>query len=250
MLTFLRKIRRSLIQSGSTTKPASPVGRYLLYGIGEIALVVIGILIALQINNWNEDQKRRGTEINLLFELQDNLTNDLQDIKLNLLEDTETLTSNKVVLYHLENKLAYHDSLSFHYGKLQRSTTFVENTSAFENLKTLGFNLISNDALRKKISNLYSARYHYINEINLNTSNEFIWSHFTPLLLENLHTISILENAVPLNHQNLTGNSTFMETLRWHIGIKEFVINLYQNTENAIMEVLLLIEQELNDERK
>ena len=50
MLTFLRKIRRSLIESGSTQK-------YLLYAIGEIALVVIGILIALQINNWNEDSK-------------------------------------------------------------------------------------------------------------------------------------------------------------------------------------------------
>ena len=50
MLTFLRKIRRSLVGSGSA-------GRYLLYAIGEIALVVIGILIALQINNWNEERK-------------------------------------------------------------------------------------------------------------------------------------------------------------------------------------------------
>ena len=47
MLTFLRKIRKSLIESGIARK-------YLLYAIGEIALVVIGILIALQINNWNE----------------------------------------------------------------------------------------------------------------------------------------------------------------------------------------------------
>ncbi len=50
MLTFLRRIRKSLINSGSTRK-------YLLYAIGEIALVVIGILIALQINNWNEERK-------------------------------------------------------------------------------------------------------------------------------------------------------------------------------------------------
>lgn len=49
MLTFLRKIRRSLIGSGST-------GKYVLYATGEIALVVIGILIALQINNWNSQK--------------------------------------------------------------------------------------------------------------------------------------------------------------------------------------------------
>tara|TARA_Y100000385_G_C13099534_1_gene643585 strand:- start:2936 stop:3121 length:186 start_codon:yes stop_codon:yes gene_type:complete len=52
MLTLLRKIRKSLIDSGSSRK-------YLLYAIGEIALVVIGILIALQINNWNESRKDR-----------------------------------------------------------------------------------------------------------------------------------------------------------------------------------------------
>ena len=52
MLTFLRKIRKSLIDSGSSR-------RYLFYAIGEIALVVIGILIALQINNWNQGQSNQ-----------------------------------------------------------------------------------------------------------------------------------------------------------------------------------------------
>jgi len=55
MLTFLRRIRKNLIESGSARK-------YLLYAIGEIALVVIGILIALQINNWNEWRKDRINE--------------------------------------------------------------------------------------------------------------------------------------------------------------------------------------------
>ena len=59
MLTFLRKIRKSLIDLGSTRK-------YLLYAIGEIALVVIGILIALQINNWNENQKSVRVENELV----------------------------------------------------------------------------------------------------------------------------------------------------------------------------------------
>ena len=70
MLTFLRRIRRSLIESGSPRK-------YLLYAIGEIALVVIGILIALQINNWNEREKllKKEKEILLLLEeeLHDNI---------------------------------------------------------------------------------------------------------------------------------------------------------------------------------
>ena len=66
MIKFFRKIRYDLMENptsakataGSKTgKPASRTGKYLKYAIGEIALVVIGILIALQINNWNEERK-------------------------------------------------------------------------------------------------------------------------------------------------------------------------------------------------
>ena len=56
MLTFFRRIRKGLLGEGATSK-------YLLYAIGEIALVVIGILIALQINNWNEYRKDKYCEI-------------------------------------------------------------------------------------------------------------------------------------------------------------------------------------------
>jgi len=62
MLTFLRKIRKSLIETESNQK-------YILYAVGEIALVVIGILIALQINNWNEGRKKRIQEQSYLAAL-------------------------------------------------------------------------------------------------------------------------------------------------------------------------------------
>ena len=57
MIKFFRKIRQNLISEGKT-------GKYLKYAIGEIILVVIGILIALQINNWNEVRKDKIAELN------------------------------------------------------------------------------------------------------------------------------------------------------------------------------------------
>ena len=62
MFAFLRKIRRSLIESGS-------IGKYLIYAIGEIALVVIGILIALQINNWNNKRLNSIEEERILLSI-------------------------------------------------------------------------------------------------------------------------------------------------------------------------------------
>ena len=60
MIKFFRKIRQNLIREGKTVNPAAlPAGRYLKYAIGEIVLVVIGILIGLQVNSWNEQRKDR-----------------------------------------------------------------------------------------------------------------------------------------------------------------------------------------------
>ena len=84
MIHFFRHIRRQLVKSSQTS-------RYILYAIGEIFLVVIGILIALQINNWNEDKViRTEIEANLL-----NLTQAIQkDYEL-----LETIEANNTFRY-------------------------------------------------------------------------------------------------------------------------------------------------------
>ena len=72
MIQFFRKIRFNLMEKNKT-------GKYLKYAIGEIVLVVLGILIALQINNWNELNKERASEKIILNEIRDNLKFDLKD---------------------------------------------------------------------------------------------------------------------------------------------------------------------------
>lgn len=67
MIKFFRKIRHDLMEKNITEK-------YLKYAIGEIILVVIGILIALSINNWNEVRKNNKEESTILQNLEDNLT--------------------------------------------------------------------------------------------------------------------------------------------------------------------------------
>ena len=149
MIKFFRHIRKTMIKENKFSK-------YLLYAIGEIILVVIGILIALQINNNNEHKQQKQLERSLLLEMKGNLALDLSDIRSNIDADAKTLRSNEIILDQLENKLPFHDSLRPHYGQLSNGTVLVKNTSAYENLKTFGVNLISNDKLRRKITNLYT----------------------------------------------------------------------------------------------
>lgn len=63
MLRFFRHNRQNLFQQGK-------VSRYLGYAIGEIILIMVGIILALQLNNWNEGRKDRNTELEMLTNLQ------------------------------------------------------------------------------------------------------------------------------------------------------------------------------------
>ena len=68
MIKFFRKIRQNLLMENKTSK-------YFKYAIGEIVLVVIGILIALQINNWNENRKLENSKQKLMLALKNELVN-------------------------------------------------------------------------------------------------------------------------------------------------------------------------------
>ena len=74
MIKFFRKFRQNLLSEGKT-------GKYLKYAIGEIILVVIGILIALQINNWNEDRKSEAKKQDYYVQLLDDLNNDIVSVQ-------------------------------------------------------------------------------------------------------------------------------------------------------------------------
>ena len=74
MLRFLRQIRQRLLTDNKFSK-------YLMYAVGEILLVVIGILIALQINTWNEERIERKNEVKLLKELRADLDDNLEEIE-------------------------------------------------------------------------------------------------------------------------------------------------------------------------
>jgi hypothetical protein len=73
MIKFFRKIRYDLMEKNKT-------GKYLKYAIGEIVLVVIGILIALSINNWNENQKAKKNEVDLINSLKKELVENIEHL--------------------------------------------------------------------------------------------------------------------------------------------------------------------------
>ena len=152
MIKFFRKIRYNLMEQNKT-------GKYLKYAIGEIVLVVIGILIALSINNWNENRKSNLKETQILNEIANSINSDLE-------------LYEKIFDYRLDIKKQGIDSLLLLIGEnnpiedgvfirlLYRSSTEITVTydsGPYDALKSSGFDIIRNDSLRAKIINAYES---------------------------------------------------------------------------------------------
>ena len=91
MIRFLAKIRQKLIKKNQ-------IGRYVLYAIGEIFLIVFGILIALQINNWNESNKLKNKEYNILLNLKSDFESNMKLIDSGLIDFQYDLAYQKAAI--------------------------------------------------------------------------------------------------------------------------------------------------------
>lgn len=129
-------------------------GKYFKYAIGEIILVVIGILIALSINNWNEEIKNRAFEKEILEQIRANLIKD--KLTLELIQDNfkKAMNSTDKVL-KLEWTTSEKDSLKYWLSDIIRFDRFQPLTNAFEVAKSKGLDLISNKQLRFDIGAYY-----------------------------------------------------------------------------------------------
>ena len=150
MIKFFRHIRKSLIQENN-------MGNYFKYALGEILLVVVGILIALQINTWNESKKAREFEVKMLNELKSTLNSDLDYIQRHLLGNRNQREVDAVVYFKdlLRNKERDKDSLRYYWDGLIYGQYFRMNLGPYESLKSIGVDKISNDSLRFQIVYFY-----------------------------------------------------------------------------------------------
>lgn len=236
MIKFFRHIRQRMIKENRFSK-------YLLYAIGEIVLVVIGILIALQINNWNTLENTARTEIEILKMMNKNLNADLRDMKGNLRFYKTRRNAAEEVLSSLSNPEYDNDSISFFYANLGLHPYFIETTSAYENLKSIGFEIIKNDSLKENIMFVYDKRYQWIENLESGHS-DFHDTKLAPLLIENLISGQIATSATPVDLAKLKSNHQFIETIKYSYGWNNYMVARYQE----IMIDVIALEQQIADE--
>lgn len=148
MINALRKFRHGLLQQGNTTQ-------YLAYAAGEIVLVVIGILIALQIDNWNEDRKERKLEVKILQELNADLRNNLAEVKnINQVLESQIMASDSLFA-DLDRGAPWSDRQKERIELIRDYNLPSIANTAFKYIENSGIGFLSNDSLRQTITWIY-----------------------------------------------------------------------------------------------
>ncbi len=150
MITFLRRMRHRLLRENRLT-------RYLVYALGEIVLVVVGILIALMINSAWQDRQDRIYEKEVLQQFRISLQEDMSSLDGISKRTDQRAAALRTLITAIHSGQTEMDSvlLKAYWDVIDLGVSFDYNTSIYESLKLRGVEKIRNDTLRLEILSLY-----------------------------------------------------------------------------------------------
>jgi hypothetical protein len=233
MIKFFRKIRQNLLMEDKT-------GKYFKYAIGEIVLVVIGILIALQINNWNEQRKIQDDLTLSLIQIKNDLQQDeihlkgyySGDIKrIGHLTKISNSNSNDIpldsLLYDLDNY--------FYFYKSNNSYTGLKDNGMFSSMK--------NNNLKNSLTSYYEQMYERLKTVS-QYGETFTNDQVIPYILIN---IEYDENRLVKKElvQEKLETTNLKQLIKYQLSVKKFAINLMKNAILMNAKLKVEIENEL-----
>ncbi|MDF0705775.1 MAG: DUF6090 family protein [Bacteroidota bacterium] len=146
MIKFFRNIRRTLINQGKTSK-------YLKYALGEIVLVVIGILLALQINNWNEHRKEEASKKKLMLNIRAELMENKLRMEGHILGlHNSNMVLSKVLQFSTGSLQIPMDSLKLYLNDMQHNGELAILTSVQEEAISSGKFVMLSDTVKQNLS--------------------------------------------------------------------------------------------------
>jgi len=222
------------------------VFKYLLYALGEIALVVIGILIALSLNNGNDLKKKVQREKILLKELVANLETNIKNLQKDV--DTQTISYGSIlyVIDHMEQKRGFFDSLP----KVLQNANFAPDvilaSSSYETLKSSGLELIKKDTVRRTIFNLFEVVYPNLMQETKRLEDQLWPSLVMPLYQKHMRNVN--DTWVPVDYEAWINDEEFINMLSFRGSLRKNSTKLKREAAISTQAVIDLINQELKQD--
>jgi len=198
MIKFFRKIRYNLMDKNKT-------GKYLKYAIGEIVLVVFGILIALSLNNWNDLRKNKAKEKVILQKLKSEYGSNLEQLnqKISMRKDAAESSVWLLKRFDFDDFNEKRDSIDYHIARTLFFPTYDPNTGITNELINTGnLYIINNDSIKTFLAN-WSASVIDLKQDEF-TYEVFVSTIYTPFLIENYQFRNIVNEM--RNNEKLNSN--------------------------------------------
>ena len=237
MLNVFKKIRKRILN-------LSYQKNYLIYAIGEIVLVMIGILLALQVNNWNEGRKNRTFERQILTELLHDIEKDTADIHYQIRRFHGIM--ERVDYWRTYG--AHKDSANLPLGGILGGLYFNLNMTTFETLQGKGLHSLENNALRRSISEYYSKCQWYLDMVNM-TSRDFYTIFQEPFKKEHMHLIYDKNDSrgyYSKQNTSLLGSEEFNSFLAYKKENLDYEVLIYYRIINQAEESIKSIQSYLD----
>ncbi|MDN3642907.1 DUF6090 family protein [Lutimonas halocynthiae] len=227
--------------------------KYARYAVGEIILVVIGILIALQINTWNEERKTGIIETKTLKEIRSNLMFDLVELDSDIdIMDSITISGEAVIDY-LSKYDQPNDEFKYNVQVSRINPHFDPMHGGFSLLNSKGLDIISNDSLRGSISKLYESSYPYYakyeNERIFKINNIILpkYAEYFSFISNQNNYFEATSEISQTDYIALKNDPSFINILNLAILENNMVQNRAQRTSGNINDLIDFIDEELRD---
>ena len=235
MIHFIRTIRRQLLDSGSLRK-------YLTYALGEILLVVIGILVAMQINNWNETRKLNARMISALNEVKEDLIKDTIELNQNIKLQELDLAAQKRIIHVLEKKQSFTENEYRDLGRveLKREVTLIRN--GFDLLKEIGLSNMNDETLRNALTTYYGKNQVEVrNEID---DDKYEFEDFwIPYIRQHFKEWNFGQNAFPFDDQEINNDRTLLTEMKINLNNRNGAFRALEAAMSTAEKLIQLINK-------
>ena len=242
MFKFFRTIRYRLMSDLPADKAGNKTSRYFKYAIGEIVLVVIGILIALQINNWNEQRKIDVVEKEMLTSLYNSIANDTIRWNSEFEGYNEQLVYGNYIKQKFEDNSAYEKRLDTAFALI--SSTYLQTAEhiPFNNLLNKGIDIVKNDSIKYYLNRYYEHSKFLKEAENYFKNSKYYRQHIYPKYFK---SYKYGLEAIPMDYEQLKTNSEFKIALDYTINDAYFYRSWSEHKKEDALRLLGLIQEEL-----
>lgn len=229
-------------------------GKYFKYAIGEIILVVIGILIALQVNNWNDNQKDQKQARTYLKGIIQDLKIDTSAFNSNISNYKDLIRKKKLVLIPTDYSKMSVDTLDFFFENGAGSYEITDQ--AYQKLKTLGVSKLTvNSELSERVNYYYGKTSDQWNtyrnwDIESTSKEEFFWRSELENLEIQLKPYSLVQDQKERKEQllKLIKSQKGRNYLKAEMERNERVLGFLEETLDTATKLLIDIQKETGEE--